>query len=544
MSGPLLQDNLARSVENSPDAVAVVLEDEQLTYGELAALSHGLAVVLREQGVAPGDRVGLLLPKTPAALVAMHAVLQVGGVYVPLDPDSPAPRLARIVQAAEPRVVLAAPSTAQLVAGLDEVVDLPVVGSVENDPVVGGDGAVHSTFTREDWATAARPSTDGGLVRVDDDAPAHLLFTSGSTGEPKGVVITHRMVAAFLDWARATFQPRPTDRISGHPPLHFDLSTFDIYGTLGAGAQLHLVPAKLGMNPRGLAAFIRDRELTQWFSVPSVLTFMSRFDAVGQDDFPALQRLLWCGEVLPTPVLAHWMRHLPHVTFSNLYGPTEATIASSWYTVPEAPEDETAPVPIGTACTGEELLVLDEYLEPVPAGEIGDLYIAGAGLSPGYWRDRAKTEAAFVPDPRAPAEGEGTGGRIYRTGDLARMDDAGTVHFVGRADSQIKSRGYRIELGEVESALHAVAGVRDAAVVGVDLEDFGGTAICAAYVGKDGLEPAHLRTELAGVLPGYMLPARWLPLDVLPKNVNGKIDRPALRQEFNTQHTARGGPAR
>ena len=240
---------------------------------------------------------------------------------------------------------------------------------------------------------------------------AHILFTSGSTGVPKGVVIEHRNVTAFLDWASAHFQPRASDRISGHPPLHFDLSTFDIYGTLGAGAELHLVPAAANVHPRSLAAFIRDAELTQWFSVPSVLTYLAKFDVVAQDDFPALERLLWCGEVLPTPVLAHWMDRLPHVRFTNLYGPTEATIASSFHDVPERPADEREPVPIGVACDGEELLVLDEE-----DGDRARSAIArGAGLSPGYWRDEEKTAQAFVADPR------GGGGRVYRTGDLGRV---------------------------------------------------------------------------------------------------------------------------
>jgi acyl-coenzyme A synthetase/AMP-(fatty) acid ligase len=235
--------------------------------------------------------------------------------------------------------------------------------------------------------------------------------------------------------------------------------------------------------------------------------------------------------VLPTPVLCHWMRRLPHVRFTNLYGPTEATIASSFHTLASIPADETQPVPIGKACAGEELLVLDEALAPTPPGEIGDLYIAGVGLSPGYWRDDDKTRAAFLPDPRSP----GGGDHIYRTGDLARVDGDGVVHFLGRTDSQIKSRGYRIELGEIESALNAVEGVRECAVVGVDSDGFEGTAICAAYVVGGGLEPPQLKSALAASLPSYMLPARWMALDALPKNQNGKIDRPELRKRFTAE---------
>jgi acyl-coenzyme A synthetase/AMP-(fatty) acid ligase len=263
---------------------------------------------------------------------------------------------------------------------------------------------------------------------------------------------------------------------------------------------------------------------------------MAKFDVIREADFPALERVLWCGEVLPTPILMHWMERLPHARFTNLYGPTEATIASSYYTVPERPEDETEPIPIGTPCAGEELLVLDDQLAPVSTGEIGDLYIGGVGLSPGYWRDDEKTRAAFVPDPNT-TDGSA---RIYRTGDLAKVMEDGLVYFLGRADSQIKSRGYRIELGEIETALNAFQELRECAVVGVETGGFEGTAICCAFAPAAGheVEPPQLREQLAALLPAYMLPSRWHQMDALPKNVNGKIDRRALRELFEQQVVA------
>jgi acyl-coenzyme A synthetase/AMP-(fatty) acid ligase len=291
-----------------------------------------------------------------------------------------------------------------------------------------------------------------------------------------------------------------------------------------------MVPAAANLLPQKLAALIRDSELTQWFAVPSIFTYMAKFDVIAQDDFPSLERVIWCGEVLPTPILIHWMERLPHASFTNLYGPTEATIASSYYTVPELPASETDPIPIGVPCAGEELLILDEDMREVPSGEIGELYLAGVGLSPGYWRDEEKTAAAFVPDPRSTDPER----KIYRTGDLAQWGDDGLVYFLGRADSQIKHRGYRIELGEIETAVNALAEVRECAVVGVDTGGFEGTAICCAYapaVGQE-VEPPQLREALRKSLPTYMLPSRWLVLDGLPKNVNGKIDRKALKDSF------------
>jgi acyl-coenzyme A synthetase/AMP-(fatty) acid ligase len=281
--------------------------------------------------------------------------------------------------------------------------------------------------------------------------------------------------------------------------------------------------------PHKLAQFIREARLTQWFSAPSVLNLMAKFDVVARDDFQSLRRVMWCGEAIPTPTLIHWMRRLPHARFTNLYGPTEATIASSYYTVPRCPRDPRETIPIGSACDGEQLLVLDGRLHPVPPEDIGDLYIRGTGLSPGYWRDQEKTDSVFLSytggaDPRD---------RIYKTGDLARRGADGLFYFLGRADTQIKSRGYRIELGEVEAALHSLPELRESAVVAIQTEGFEGWLICCAYVpaGRD-VPPEGLRKRLAAQLPGYMLPSRWMRHELMPKNANGKIDRPQLKNAF------------
>jgi acyl-coenzyme A synthetase/AMP-(fatty) acid ligase len=263
--------------------------------------------------------------------------------------------------------------------------------------------------------------------------------------------------------------------------------------------------------------------------VPGVLTHLAKSNVVDFNDFPSLRRVMWCGEVLPTPILMHWMRRLPHARFSNLYGPTEATIASSFYDVPACPAEVDAPIPIGTACHGEELLVLDEKHQPVPDGTMGDLYIRGAGLSPGYWRDPEKTAAAFLPNPAQ------EGDRIYRTGDLAHRGADGLFYFVGRADTQIKSRGFRIELGEIETALNSLTDLREVAVVAIQVGGFEGSLICCAYApaaSAQDITPPALRKALARLVPSYMLPHRWMRFDSLPRNANGKIDRPALKSSF------------
>jgi len=502
---PLIHEPVLERTQDTPERLAVTLGDDEITYGELERRSRRIAATLVEHGARPGNRVCLFVAKSPTAVAAMLGCLRSGCVYVPIDLGSPPARLRLIVEAADPAFVLADGAAG---SAFEQVRD-----AAPSAAVLG--------LNDDEFDDEALPA-----VALDAASPAHILFTSGSTGTPKGVVITHGNVATFVEWANGYFGLTPEDRVSGHAPFHFDLSTFDVFGALSAGAELHLVPPAANLRPRDLAALIERRQLTQWFSVPSVFAYMDKLRAVPESGFESLRRIIWCGDVLPTPVLRSWMLRHPHATFTNLYGPTEATIASSYHTLEAVPPDDTSAVPIGVGCGGEELLVLDEALQSVGAGVVGDLYIAGAGLSPGYWRDAEKTAAAFLPDPRG-------GGRIYRTGDLARRDDDGLAYFVGRSDSQIKSRGHRIELGEVESAANTLSQVREVAVVAVDASDFEGKAICCAWApSEQASEGDRLRAELQPLLPSYMLPSRWLRLPSLPKNPNGKIDRRRVRELF------------
>jgi amino acid adenylation domain-containing protein len=520
----VLHDYLPLAAERHPGKTAVRLGADALSYGELESASGRLARLLVTAGCRPGDRVCLLAPKAPRVVLAMHAVLKAGCSYVPIDSSSPPARVERIVRAVEPALVLGTRDARELLDALSELGVSVRVGSLE-DPIEGR--SFRSDFSGDDLASfsAERPP-----VHTRPADLAHILFTSGSTGIPKGVAITHANVIHFVEWARSHFRLEDDDRLSGHSPFHFDLSTFDIYGSLSAGAELHLVPPELNLLAPKLAGFIRETRLTQWFSVPSAMTLVAKTDSIPRDSLPDLRRVLWCGEVIPTPTLAYWMERVPQATFTNLYGPTEATIASSHHTVSGIPTSGREPIPIGRAIAGEELLVLDERLRPTPPGDIGHLYIAGAGLSPGYWRDDEATEEAFIPDPRP-----GHQGRIYRTGDLARVDVDGVVFFLGREDTQVKARGHRVELGEVELALGATDGLKEFAVVAADSEAVGGVEICCAYVPADGAEagPAQLRQALRQQLPAYMLPTRWLELATLPKNANGKIDRPRIRELFH-----------
>ncbi|HYK11352.1 MAG TPA: amino acid adenylation domain-containing protein [Gemmatimonadales bacterium] len=530
----LLQRFVRDQAEKRPDAPAVRLGEVALTYGELELASNRLANLLVAAGCKRGCRVGLLIPKSPNAVVAMLGVLKAGAIYVPLDPASPVARLNKILEQCDDRWLLAAGDQGVHVDLL--AAELPSLRAKTLQVGWLGDGPAPAVAPLMFDAGDLDRAGDSRIpARTSPGDPAHILFTSGSTGIPKGVVITHANVWHFVRWAVQYFGIGPEDRTSGHSPLHFDLSTFDIYGTFAVGAELVMIPPELSLLPHRLAKLIRDAELTQWFSVPSVLNYMAKFDAVKERDFPALKRLMWCGEVFPTPSLIHWMKRVPHARFTNLYGPTEATIASSFYTVPECPASEDDVIPIGRACAGEELLVLGEDRRPVPVGEQGDLHIAGVGLSPGYWRDREKTKEAFALRPRTSNPED----RIYRTGDLAVMGEDGLVRFCGRTDNQVKTRGYRIELGEIETALHALGVLRECAVVAAPGTAFD-SVICCAYVPLEQFSPtpAGLREDLSRVLPAYMLPARWLELDALPATSNGKIDRSTLKERFAREEVA------
>ena len=518
----LLQEYLSVQSDQRPNAIAVAMNGTQWSFAELDQFSNRLARALVESGAKRGDRVALLIGKSPLATAGIFGALKADCIYVPIDSHGPPDRVAKILQSSAPALVLADSSYRGL---LQAVVKLcPSLrwraGWLAN---CVPPESVKTAFTLGDLE---RLSARELSYRNEPRDGAYILFTSGSTGAPKGVLISHANVTAFVEWATQYFRLTPDDVISGHTNLHFDLSVFDLFGAIAAGAQLQLVPNELSLSPSGLGAFIRDRALTQWFSVPSVLTYLAKSGVVRHGDFPQLRRAVWCGEVLATATLRYWMERLPHVQFTNLYGPTEATVASSYYTVPRIPLSDDVIMPIGKACEGEQLLVLDSRLNPVGTERSGELFIKGSGLSPGYWGEPEKTRAAFLSEP-------GSGERMYRTGDLAKVGADGLVYFLGRMDSQIKCKGYRIELGEIEAALNAMDSLCESAVVATGTL-FDGAVICCSFVPVDGatVTPANVRTYLSRKLPSYMLPSQWLELKKLPRNANGKVDRNRLKEMF------------
>lgn len=523
----LIPERFWQQAEVNAGRLAVVDTDSATSYGELADSARRLAATLLAAGVQPGDRVAVFIPKSADAVTAFLACLAVGAIYVPVDLSSPCLRVSRVIRRANARAVLL---NSHGQARFTETAALlpdwqPVIGAL--DSLVTAD----PTFGPGEIAAAPPRPID---ARVGPDAVAQLLFTSGSTGDPKGVSVTHANVRHFIDWATAHFGIQAGERLSSHPPFHFDLSTLDLYGALSAGAELHLVPPQLNLLPPKLAKFIADRELHQWVSVPTALTQLVAANAIQSGGFPALRRILWSGEAMPLPTLRTLMANLPAVRFTNLYGPTETTVASSHFTVPRSPERDAVDIPIGRALPGEELVILDDNGRPVDGGGEGELCIAGSGITSGYWEDPTRTAAAFGihPDRGTP---------LYRTGDMARIDGDGLAYLLGRADQQVKIRGHRIELGEIEAALHSLDLVETGAIVAIDVAATGTKEICcAAVVAKSSGTDVifRLRKELSQFLPRYMLPTRWRMVDALPLNSNGKADRPTLRSWFEEETRA------
>ncbi|SDG59731.1 amino acid adenylation domain-containing protein [Lentzea fradiae] len=499
----------------TPDAVAIVHGDRRLTYGRLDETASRVANALLAAGLRPGGRVCVLVPKSPEMVVYLLGVLRAGGVCVPLDVASPVSRLVSVVGQVGPCVLLADTARAPLAADVLAAVPADVVTAL-----FVPDGTATAQVPVLDETTLAEASTKDPQAPAGESGVAYLLFTSGSTGEPKGVQLTHDGIAHFVGWAHDHFGFTAEDRISCHLQMHFDGSLWDVYGALSCGAELHLVPPSASLTPTALVEFLRSSRVTQLATVPSVLSAIARYDVLAEDDLPDLRRLVWGGEVFLPDDLAYWMKRLPHVSFTGVYGTTEATIASCFHTVTEPPHE---PLPMGVAIPGEDVSVVGEDLAPLPIGEIGEVVIGGVGVTPGYWRSPERTAKAFF---------ERDGRRYYRTGDLGRIGPDGLLRFHGRADRQVKISGYRIELDDLLTALHAVPEVAMAAVVTTPGRS-GALEICAAYVpAEEGLTVPVLREAVARRLPAYMVPRRWLELKALPVNANGKTDLMELQRRF------------
>jgi amino acid adenylation domain-containing protein len=523
----LLHHVLSETAARLPDKEALRFEGLVLSYGELETLTNQLARTLRDAGVRRGDRVGVYVHKSLAAPIAIFGALKAGAIYVPLDAGAPAKRLAYITRNCDTRVLMTSTDVNGLVDLLDEQTPVQTVILVGDRAPAHLPQSSRAVSWAETKAQNDSPVPASGAIETD---LAYILYTSGSTGDPKGVMISHRTILTFVNWACTAFHMTPADRVTSHAPLHFDLSTFDIYATLKAGGTVVLVPETLSVFPVQLTDLLQKERITITYLVPSILSLMITYGKLDAHDLSALRAVLFAGEVFPIKSLRQLATTIPHADLYNLYGPTETNVCT-YYKVQSADltADRTRPVPIGVACENTEVFAVDGEQQLVTEpGREGELWVRGSCVAQGYWGDADKTAANFVSNPFQPHFRE----VAYRTGDVVTLSEDGVNWiYVGRRDQMVKSRGYRIELGEIEAALYTHGQVKEAAVVTVP-DDLIGNRIKAFVVPLPGenLSRQDLDAHCSRVLPRYMLPETIEFCDELPKTSTGKINRLLLAQ--------------
>jgi amino acid adenylation domain-containing protein len=533
----LLQQLLTEAAMRQPQSPAVASDACLLTYRELDLLSNKMARALLRIGVAPGDRVAILAPKSAAAVLGIYGALKAGACYVPLDPKAPTERLRHIMQDSGTVVIVADEARiSQAATVADAVPQRPgvVVASIPTQPgheVPGHKEDAGVSTHGEPGATwiAMTGESDEPLAeerRIETDL-AYILYTSGSTGTPKGVMISHRNSLTFVDWAAAAAELSEQDRVCSPAPLHFDLSVFDIFASCRAAACLTVLPEGAATFPIVIARWLEANRISVWYSVPSVLALLAGYGSLQQFDLSDLRMVIFAGEVFPPKHLARLMAELPRRRYLNWYGPTETNVCTSF----EVPQDwaDAQPPPIGKACANTEVFaVTSEGRRVSSPGEEGELYVRGPSLMRGYWGQPTKTSEVLVPDPSRAGYDE----LAYRTGDLVTLEPAGNYVFLGRRDSMTKIRGYRVELGEVEATLYRHPDIREAAVLAVPDELLGGRL--RAVISADGVGSLTRDVVLDHCrrwLPSYMVPDMVEFREELPRTSTGKVDRAGLAME-------------
>lgn len=516
-----LHDGFLASAEQHPDRPALEVAGQTLTYAQLRDRAAAIAATL--QRAAPESATPLTAVfayRSATAFAGVLGALMRGHGYVPLHPNFPVDRVRSALERSRCEAIVvdgaAAALLDELLAGVDRPLTL-LLPEAEDVAALAARWPRHTVLGAADLAPAAaweRPEADA-------DAIAYLLFTSGSTGVPKGVMVAHRNATSFVDVMIERYAPTPEDRFSQTFDMTFDLSVFDMFMAWHRGSCLCCPPERILMTP---ARFIRDSAITIWFSVPSTAVFMKKLGMLKPDTYPNLRLSLFCGEPLAAETARAWAAAAPASIVENLYGPTELTIACTLYRWdPERSPAESAlgVVPIGAPYPGMDAIVVDTELREVAPGEDGELLLTGPQVTLGYWQDAEKTAAAFVVPP-------GRDVVYYRTGDRVRAPEGDApLTYRGRVDHQIQVLGHRVELGEVEAALREQTGADGVVAVGWPPTPAGAGGV-VAFIGELGHDVPETLEALRARLPGYMVPRALHLLDELPLNANGKYDRKAL----------------
>lgn len=493
---------LEKAAAKFADKVAFTDENISVTFSELKHMAEALGSEISRITGKINRPVAVLADRTVASIAAFLGVLYSGNFYVPIDVNMPEKRIEGILAQLEPELLL-----------FDTPQGRPAQAFSDICPIL----SVRDGFK----CRADRNRLEDAMNRVLDIDPVYVIYTSGSTGTPKGIVISHRSLLDFIEWMAKAFDFTSDDILANQAPFFFDLSVKDIYITLKCGTTTHILSKKRLIFPMPLMEYLQKKRVTTLIWATSAFNLVANSGILSSIAPKSIKKVILGGEALHGKQLNIWRSALPDVKYINLYGPTEVTVDCTYYVIDRIYSDSET-IPIGKACENMEVMLLDEYLKPVPHGQTGEICVRGTGLARGYYGDFEKTRAAFVQNPFNKKYPD----LIYRTGDMGTINNDGLLVFLSRRDGQIKHMGYRVELGELESALMALASMRSAACFFDRQRD----KIICAYEGD--LTGDDIIKALRTRLPKYMLPNIFKKLDKMPYNANGKIDRALLKEMY------------
>jgi amino acid adenylation domain-containing protein len=525
-----LSQSIDVSADRFPDSVAFRCQQQDLDYAGMSRLSNRLANALREQGVRRGDRVGIYCQKSLHSAIAVYGIMKSGAAYVPIDPHAPVQRIARILEQCGIRhLVSHPPRAAQVVGLLGSYAGLESVLGLPTPDLASGRQCCFTAWEEVEQLDGERPPA----VRLTEQDLAYIMFTSGSTGAPKGIMHTHRSGLAYALLSADTYGLGRGDRLGNHSPLHFDMSTLEFLSGPLAGCTTIIIPEAHARLPASLSALAERERLTVWYSVPFALIQMLLRGALDERDLTSLRWVLFGGEPFPPKHLRALMDRWPQARFSNVYGPAEVN-QCTFYHVPPTLTGREESIPIGTVWNNTDALLVDEQDRPVGAGEWGELLIRSPTMMRGYWKRPDLNARCFYRRPAC----SGVDDIFFRTGDIASVDAQGEYLYHGRKDRQIKVRGNRVELDEIEAVMLAHAEIEAAAAypaptAGLSPGDSAGgvTSIEVAVIKKQGSAASarELIRFAAQHLPGYAIPERIRFLEEFPLTATDKIDRRALQ---------------
>ena len=493
---------LEQSTALYPNKTAFIDEHNQITYENFILNAKIIASGIAERG-RTNRPIAIFIEKSIECVTAMFAVLYSGNFYVVIDTEMPDDRIASICKTLNPVLTITNNNKKPFPEGICECVEFSDL--------------LRTDLLCEEKLKAIRK-------KMIDTDPAYALFTSGSTGVPKGAIISHRSVLAYSQWVTETFDISEKTVFGNQTPLYFSMSVTDIYSTIQNAATLVLLPKSYFSFPAKLMEALKQNQVNTIYWVPSALGLVANWRALDFIKLEKISKVMFAGEIMPVKYLNYWKRHFPNALFANLFGPTEVTDICTYYIVNREFTDEQS-LPIGNACNNCGIMIVKDDGTEALDGEEGELYVRGSFLSNGYYNNPEKTSEAFIQNPLNTSYPE----TVYRTGDIVKYNRYGELEYIGRRDFQIKHMGYRIELGEIETAVYAIEGISSVCCVYNQPDD----EIIMVYCGQS-VSIEEVSEIMKKRLPHYMYPSRIIKVSQMPHNPNGKIDRPYIRNNYQS----------